>query len=158
MIHETAVIYPNVIIGENVYIGPNCIIGSPAESKEYWGKDLYTVIIYDNCIINGNVTIDAGTVRNTIIKQGSFIMKGVHIGHDCIINEFATLSPHVCVGGHSTIGAYTNMGMGSIVHQRVNVPDKCMIGMGCIVTKKTDLKAQSCYVGNPARYLRPNIR
>ncbi len=32
-IHETAIIYPGVIIEPNVYIGAYCIIGAPAEWK-----------------------------------------------------------------------------------------------------------------------------
>ena len=159
MIHETAIIYPNVIIEDNVYIGHNCIIGAKAEHKAFWNKESeYKVIIKSGTIITGSVTIDSGTERDTIIGSNCFIMKGVHIGHDCIIGNNVTLSPRVLIGGHSTIGDNTNMGMGSIVHQRVDVPSGCMIGMGTIITKKTELKEDSCYVGNPARYLRSNKR
>lgn len=157
-IHETAVIYPNVILGDNVYIGANCIIGAPAEDKSHWGKEGKGVIIGDGVIINGNVTIDAGTVRPTSIENSAFIMKGVHIGHDAIIRQGSTLSPHVLIGGHSVVGANTNMGMGSIVHQRCEVPHGCMIGMGSIITKSSKLEPNNCYVGAPVKYLRSNIR
>lgn len=157
-IHPTAVIYPNVKLGLHVYIGANCIIGAPAEDKNNWGKEGQGVIIGDNVIINGNVTIDAGTVQPTQIENSSFIMKGVHIGHDAIIRQGATLSPHVLIGGHSIVGANTNMGMGAIVHQRCEVPHGCMIGMGTIVTKSSKLEPNNCYIGSPARYLRSNIR
>ena len=158
-IHPSAIIYPNVKIGNGVYIGPNCIIGAPAESKNHWlDENNKGVIIGDGVIINGAVTIDAGTCCYTIIENSAFIMKGVHIGHDAIIRQSAVLSPRVLIGGHSIVGANTNMGMGSIVHQRVEVPSGCMIGMGTVITKKTEMEVNSCYVGNPARYLRSNIR
>ncbi|MBL4810406.1 MAG: hypothetical protein JKY43_10175 [Phycisphaerales bacterium] len=157
MIHETAIIFDNVKIGKNVHIGPYCIIGAPAESKKYWGKDSeYGVIIDDNVIINGHNTIDAGTVRNTQIKNDAFIMKGVHIGHDVIVREGVTISPHAIIGGHVEIGCNTNIGMGVIIHQRVDVPAGCMIGMGGVVTKQSNLEANKVYFGNPIKFFRWN--
>lgn len=152
------VIYDNVTIGDGTYIGAGCLIGSPAEDKSNWLTSEYGVAIGDNVIINGAVTIDAGTHRDTTIENSAFLMKGVHIGHDATIRQSAVLSPRVLIGGHSIVGANTNMGMGSIVHQRVEVPSGCMIGMGTVITKKTEMEVNSCYVGNPARYLRDNIR
>ena len=157
MIHPSAHIHPDVIIGENVYIGPGCIIGFPAEDKKHWGKDTgFTVIIRDNAVIHGNVTIDAGTVRHTEIDENVWIMKGSHIGHDALIAEDAVLSPHVIIGGHCYIGIGTKMGMGAIVHQRVTVPKNCIIGMGSIVTKSTELWEGGVFAGNPAAFLRNN--
>lgn len=159
MIHETAVIYPNVIIEENVYIGAGCIIGAKAEHKKYWhDKQQYSVIIKSGSVIHGNVTIDAGTYQDTIIEQDCFIMKGVHIGHDCLIKNNVTISPHSSIGGECVILEDTNIGMGVLIHQGLIIPSGCMFGMGTIVTKKTVLEKDTCYVGNPARKLRSNKR
>lgn len=156
-IHETAVIFPGVTIGKNVYIGPGCIIGAPAEHKAFWNQDTgFSVTIHDNAVIHGNVTIDAGTINETVIGEGVWLMKGVHIGHDVIINRDCTLSPHVIIGGHCIIEEENNLGMGAIVHQRVTVPPGCMIGMGAIVTKKTELWGGGVFAGNPAAFLRWN--
>lgn len=158
-VHPTAVIYPNVEIGENVHIGAFCIIGAKAESKKYWNApDEHGVIIMDNTTITGHVTIDAGTVRPTIIGKDCFIMKGVHIGHDAFICQNATLSPHVVIGGHSEIGQGANMGISSVVHQRVSVPSHCMIGMNATITKKSKLEPGGVYVGSPAKFIRWNER
>lgn len=156
MIHPTAIIYDNVEIGKNVYIGAYCIIGSPAEHKRYWNKPQKKVIIGNNAVIHGHVTIDAGTERDTFIGADVWLMKGVHIGHDAEIMNGATLSPKVCIGGHSKVGQNTNMGMGAIVHQRVNIPEDCMIGMGAIITKSTYMDKNGVYIGNPAYFLRWN--
>lgn len=156
-IHDTAVIFQGVKIGDNVYIGPGCIIGSPAEHKAYWNQDTgFSVVIEDNAVIHGNVTIDAGTVNDTVIGEGTWIMKGAHIGHDVIIEKDCTLSPHVIIGGHCIIKEGTNLGMGAIIHQRVQIPESCMIGMGAVVTKKTELWPSGVFVGNPAAFLRWN--
>lgn len=158
MIHPTAIIYPNVKIGNNVTIGAYCIIGAPAEDKKNWNTSNYTVVIEDDAIITGHVTIDAGTFRDTKIGKGCFIMKGVHIGHDCVLKENCTLSPHVVIGGRCNIGESVNMGMCSVVHQRKDIPKGCMIGMNSTITKKTEMVERGCYIGSPARWLRENIR
>lgn len=157
-IHPTAIIYPNVKIGKDVYIGAYCVIGAPAESKAYWNEIGKGVIIFDGAIINGHCTIDAGTEIPTRIGTKTFIMKGVHVGHDAYIEDGATLSPHVVIGGHSIVGKNTNMGIASVVHQRVTIPSGCMIGMNSTITKKTVMEENNCYIGNPARWLRQNIR
>jgi len=157
--HPTAVIYPNVTIEDGVYIGAFCIIGAPAESKKYWLKEnLPGVVIMKGAIITGHVTIDAGTFQPTIIGKDAYIMKGCHVGHDAFICQGATLSPHVVIGGHSEVGVNTNMGISSVVHQRVSIPSGCMIGMNATVTKKTELKADGVYVGSPAKFIRWNKR
>ncbi len=62
----------NVTLGDNNYIGAYCIIGDPAEHKKYWGKQKGNVIIGDNNIITGLVTIDAGTED---IREVSVLIK-----------------------------------------------------------------------------------
>jgi UDP-N-acetylglucosamine acyltransferase len=158
-IHPTAVIGRNVKIGEGVHIGAFCIIGEKAEDKKHWNEQSkYAVIIEDDVIITGATTIDAGTIKHTRIGKGSFIMKGCHIGHDVFIMENAILSPHVVIGGHSLIGVNTNMGMCSVVHQRIDVPANCMIGMNATITKTTKLEPKGVYIGSPAKFIRWNIR
>jgi UDP-N-acetylglucosamine acyltransferase len=159
MIHETAVIYPGVIIEEDVIIGAGCIIGAKAEHKKFWHEpQKYSVIIKSGSVIHGNVTIDAGTFQDTIIENYCFIMKGVHIGHDCLIKNNVTISPHSSIGGEVVIEENTNIGMGVMIHQGLVIPSGCMFGMGTIVTKKTKLENDTCFVGNPARKLRSNKR
>lgn len=158
-IHETAIIYPGVVIGENVYIGAYCIIGAPAENKKTWNDGSKAkVYIGDNAIIHGHVTIDSGTEQTTYIGSDTFIMKGCHIGHDAFIGIGVTMSPHTLIGGFARIGLRTNMGMGSVVHQRVQVPEGCMIGMNTTITKKSILEPHGVYIGSPAKFIRWNKR
>jgi acyl-[acyl carrier protein]--UDP-N-acetylglucosamine O-acyltransferase len=157
-IHETAVIYPGVTLGHNVTIGPFCIIGAPAETKKHDGQHGFGVVIGNNVTIHGHATIDAGSQRPTIIDDGAYIMKTVHIGHDSIIHKNVTISPHVVVGGFVEIHEQTNIGMNATIHQRLTIPSKCMLGMGAIITKKTPLEPNTVLVGNPARIIRNNNR
>lgn len=155
-IHETAVIYPGVTIGHNVTIGAFCIIGAPAESKRHEGQDGFGVVIGNNVTIHGHATIDAGAERPTIIDDGAYIMKTVHIGHDAIIHKNVTISPQAVIGGFVEIHEETNIGMNATIHQRVTIPAKCMVGMSAVITKKTPLEPNTVLVGNPARITRSN--
>lgn len=158
-IHPTAILSPNVkLVGDNIYIGPYCVIGSTPESREHFSQENQGVVIYDNTVITGHVTIDAGIEYRTVIGQDCFIMKHVHIGHDACLGRGVTVSPHASIGGYVTLDAETNIGMGAAIHQRVHVPQKCMIGMNTTVTKTTDLWENGVYVGSPARRLRDNNR
>lgn len=153
-IHPTAVIDERVKIGTNVYIGPNCTIGFPAEYKENFGNNNeFSVEIEDGVIITGNITIDAGTTRNTRICSDSMIMKGCHIGHDVIVGENVTMSPHCCIGGLVTIEQGANLGMGTIIHPRQRIGSYSMIGMATVVTKKVMIKPGHIYVGSPSKEL-----
>ena len=157
-IHPTAVIYDNVDIGKNVYIGAGCIIGAPGEHKGFWNKKGKGVVIMDGTIITGNVCIDAGTSRPTVISKDCFIMKGSYIAHDCFLSKGVTLSAGVKLAGFVEVGINTNLGMGAAVHQRIKIPNNCMIGMNSTVIKDSHLINNGVYVGSPVRYIRSNDR
>ena len=155
-IHPTAIIGDNVNLGDNNYIGAYCIIGDPAEHKHYWGKEKGIVVIGDNNIITGLVTIDAGTEDETIIGSNCFIMKHAHIGHDCWILDNVTISCGAKIGGHSVIKQYSNIGLNAVLHQFSIIEQGCMIGASAFF--KGTSKEFSKYAGVPAKYLSSNIK
>jgi len=155
-IHPTAIIGKNVILGDNNYIGAYCIIGDPAEHKKFWGQEKGKVIIGDNNIITGLVTIDAGTEYDTFIRNNCFIMKHAHIGHDCMIQDNVTISCGAKIGGHSIIKTNSNIGLNAVLHQFSIIEQGCMIGASAFF--KGQSKEYSKYAGVPAKYLSPNIK
>lgn len=175
-IHPTAVIGPNVEMGDNNYIGPFCIIGFPAEHKDFWpggviqtdmlhievggklGAETGKVIIGNNCKFTGLVTVDAGTTLPTVIRDGVWMLKHSHVGHDAMVKDNVVISCGAKIGGHCEIGEGTNIGLTAVIHQRVQVPPGCMIGMGTVVTKKTELKPYRKYAGVPAKDIGENKR
>jgi UDP-N-acetylglucosamine acyltransferase len=153
-IHPTAIIGDNVILGDNNYIGAYCIIGDLAEHKKYWGKPKGKVIIGNNNIVTGLVTIDAGTEQVTYIGDNCFIMKHAHIGHDCTINNNVTISCGAKIGGHSVIGEKSNIGLNAVLHQFSNIKVGCMIGASAFF--KGESEPYSKYAGVPAKKIGSN--
>jgi UDP-N-acetylglucosamine acyltransferase len=104
-IHETAIIYPNVIMGKGNKIGPYCVIGSDGEIRgvnDFQGR----VIIGDNNVISEMVTIqrpnDFG--KSTKIGSNNIIMAHSHIGHDAELGDNIELSTGSIIGGYAKIG------------------------------------------------------
>ena len=97
-IHPTAIIGDNVILGDNNYIGAYCIIGDPAEHKKYWDKPKGKVIIGNNNIVTGLVTIDAGTEQVTYIGDNCFIMKNSNIGLNAVLHQFSNIHIGCMIG------------------------------------------------------------
>lgn len=156
-IHSTAVIGKNVTIEEDVYIGPYCVIGMPAEWK---GKEDIDqgVLIKKGTRITGLVTIDSGVERITTIGENCYLMKHSHVGHDAQLKDNVTLSCGAKIGGHSIIENNTNIGLNAVVHQKVTVPEGCMIGASGFVGKKSILKPFHKYAGVPVKELGTNER
>lgn len=156
-IHPSAIIYPNVVIGDNVTIGAYCIIGAPPEWKGH-EQNSKGVIIGDNVMITGLVTIDSGAENMTYIGERCYIMKHAHIGHDAVVCSDVTISCGVKIGGHSVIREGCNIGLNAVIHQKVIIPEGCMIGASAFVGKKTELKPFGKYAGVPAKFIGENIK
>lgn len=154
-IHETVVLGPNVTIGANVEIGPYCIIGLPGEHRVEWGTNK-GVIIRDNAILTGLVTVDGGIKSETIICSGAFIMKHAHVGHDAVIGKDVTISCGAKIGGYTIIGSNANIGLNAVIHQNHFVRPWCMVGMGAVLPLKVETEDGHTYVGNPARCIGHN--
>ena len=148
-IHATAVFGPNVTMGTGNEIGPYCIVGFPGEHRGRWGKDL-GVLIGNNNIFTGHVTIDSGIEHPTHIHNWTFIMKHAHIGHDADVMWDVTIACGAKIGGHAIIYPYANIGLNAVVHQKHQVHNHCMIAMGAVVTLKCLTRPGYMYAGNPA--------
>ena len=151
-IHPTAIVHLNVSIEDNVTIGPYCIIGSNPEWKGH-EEDNKGVIIKSGTIITGFCSIDGGGLHPTYIGHDCYIMKHSHIGHDCIIEDGVTISCGAKVGGHSILEDKVNLGLNAVIHQKITVPKRCMIGASAFVGKKSQLRAGYKYAGVPVKEL-----
>jgi UDP-N-acetylglucosamine acyltransferase len=156
-IHPTAQIADNVIIEDDVYIGPFCVIGFPPEWKGR-ENDSKGVIIKKGARLTGLVTVDSGADKPTVIGENCYLMKHSHVGHDAVLEEGVTLSCGAKIGGHSIIRKGTNIGLNVVIHQKLEIPEGCMIGASAFVGKKSVLKPYYKYAGVPVKELGPNVK
>lgn len=131
------VIYAETVIGKNVRIHAGSIIGSDGFGYLWDGAkhqkipQIGRVIIEDDVEIGANVTIDRGTLSDTIIKKGTKIDNLVQIAHNNIIDKNVILCAQVGVAGSSEIGE------NSVLAGQVGVADHIKIG------KRVKVAAQS---------------
>lgn len=157
VVMEGAIIREGVRMGNNNFIGPYCIIGDPAEKHGFWNLPAGVCIGNDNRFTK-QVTIDSGTEKTTKIGNNVIMLKNSHLGHDAILHSGVILSCNAVIGGHTVVGRGTNFGLGAVAHQRLVIPEGCMIGMNSTITKKTIMAPFRKLAGTPAKDIGSNER
>jgi UDP-N-acetylglucosamine acyltransferase len=124
-------------IGKNCHIFPFCTIGTEPQDFDYKGEDTKLRIGRDN-IIREFVSIHRGTEKGggiTTLGDANYIMAYSHIAHDCHVGNktvfinAASLSGHVSVHDHATIGGFTG------VHQFCSIGKYAFIGGYSAITQ-----------------------
>lgn len=98
--------------------------------------------------------IAAGCMLTTQIRIGrhNILDRMVHVGHDCILGDFCTVSPLVPIGGNVTLEEGVWVGAGASIRQGARMGCGSMAGMGAVVT--ADVERNQLVAGNPARVLK----
>jgi UDP-N-acetylglucosamine acyltransferase len=133
-IGEGTVLEANVVIDKNVRIGkrnhlfPNCVIGGQPQILNL-GPDakIGGLVIGDDNTIREQVTIHPSMHHDALTRVGNsnLIMVGVHIGHDCIIEDKIVLSNFTQISGHCKIGTGVWLSGVVLLHQFVTIGRWC---------------------------------
>ena len=100
----------------------------------------------------GNVVMPGVTVNSSsVIANHCILNTNSALEHDCHMNDFACLAPNATVGGNSTIGKLSYVGIGASVFHSISVGDNCIIGGGSVVNRNT--QTNSVYHGTPAKFI-----
>ena len=102
-----------------------------------------------NVEVGSCVTIDRGSVGDTVIGSYVKIDNGVHVGHNAVVGDRSILTAHCIIGGSAVIGEDCWIGLGAVIKNQITVGDGATVGMGAIVVK--DVAPGATVVGNPAR-------
>ena len=129
------------LIGNNVLIHSGCSIGQDgfgfvAIETEGHLKVPQTarVLIQNDVEIGAGCTIDRGSLRDTVIGEGTKIDNQVQIGHNVTIGRHCLLAAQIGLAGSLTIG--DNVALGA----KVGINNHVSIGDGAQVTAMSAVK------------------
>ena len=129
------------LIGDNVLIHPGCGIGQDGYGFLFFGPDGHLkvpqtgrVLIQKDVEIGAGTTIDRGSLRDTVIGEGTKIDNQVQIGHNVTIGRHCLLAAQIGLAGSLTIG--DNVALGA----KVGINNHLKIGDGAQVTAMSAVK------------------
>lgn len=124
MIHETAIVSPNAVIGDNVTIGPFCIVHDD-------------VTLGDNCVLHSHVVIK-GKSR---IGRGNVFFQFTSIGEDCQDKKYKGEPTELVIGDHNVFRegvtvhrgttqdqSITKIGSNNLLMVNAHVAHDCVLG------------------------------
>ena len=153
-IHHNTVIYKGTQIRNFVIVNSSTVIGK--EGFGYVKRERYEKIRHIGGVVIGSfveigsgVTIDRGTIGNTVIGEGTKIDNQVHIAHNVKIGR------NCIIMGQSGIAGSSRLGDNVILCGQVGVSDHLDIADDVIVYAKSgvfrQLRKGRKYSGIPAR-------
>ena len=129
------------LIGNNVLIHPGCSIGQDGYGFIFFGPEGHLkvpqtgrVLIQNDVEIGAGTTIDRGSLRDTVIGEGTKIDNQVQIGHNVTIGRHCLLAAQIGLAGSLTIG--DNVALGA----KVGINNHLKIGDGAQVTAMSGVK------------------
>jgi UDP-3-O-[3-hydroxymyristoyl] glucosamine N-acyltransferase len=138
-IGDDALLYPNVVVREGCIIGARVIIhcgtviGSDGfgyvqdQGRHYKIPQLGGVTIEDDVELGANVTVDRGTLGQTVIKQGSKVDNLVQIAHNVTIGAHSILVAQVGIAGSTVVGHHVMIGGQAGLADHLVIGDHVMI-------------------------------
>jgi UDP-3-O-[3-hydroxymyristoyl] glucosamine N-acyltransferase len=121
------------LIGDNVLIHPGCHIGQDGfgfvfgSGRQVKVPQTGRVLIQHDVEIGAGTTIDRGSVRDTVVGEGTKIDNQVQIGHNVIVGRHCLLAAKAALGGSLTIGDHVALGAGVGINNHVNIGDGAQI-------------------------------
>ena len=96
----------------------------------------------------------AGVIFNpgAFIGDFTFYATGCQIEHDCVINDFASVSAGSVLGGFVTVGKYSAITMNVTIFDRLSIGSNSVVGSASLVSKS--LPNNVLAYGNPTKIIR----
>jgi sugar O-acyltransferase (sialic acid O-acetyltransferase NeuD family) len=142
-----------------IAIGSNEVRKSLSEKIRKLGFRFATIIhpsaqIARGVVVEEGTVVMAGVVINSDTRIGKHVIvnTGSTIDHDCVIEDFAHISPGVHLAGNAKVGKLTHIGIGTSVIQGITIGDESIIGAGAAVVE--NIPSHVTAVGIPAKVIK----
>lgn len=162
-IGRKSVLFPNVTLYHGVSIGERCIIHSGAvigsdgfgfathAGRHHKIPQIGSVVIENDVEIGSGSTIDRGTLKDTIVREGTKIDNLVMIAHNVEVGRHCFFAAQTGIAGSTTIGDYCAFGGHSGAVGHIRIGSQVMVSAMTVITKPVD--GPVTLAGVPARPL-----
>jgi UDP-3-O-[3-hydroxymyristoyl] glucosamine N-acyltransferase len=122
-----------VLVGNNVLIHPGCHIGQDGygfvsgATGHIKVPQTGRVLIQNDVEIGAGTTIDRGSMRDTVVGEGTKIDNQVQIGHNVIVGRHCLMAAGVAIGGSVTIGDNVAFGAGVGLNNHITIGDGAQV-------------------------------
>jgi len=126
----------NVVIDGHTTVGtgcefyPGCVIGMPPQDLKYMGEVTYLEIGAHN-VFREHVTVHPGTENGgsySRIGENNMFLVGVHIAHDCHVEDHCIFANNVALAGHVHVESHVTFGGDTGVHHFVTIGKHAFVG------------------------------
>ncbi|HEU5426452.1 MAG TPA: acetyltransferase [Actinocrinis sp.] len=122
--------------------------------------DRYATVLHPSADISGDSVIGPGSVLLAQAVLTAAATVGAHVAvmphavltHDVTVDDFATIASGVRFGGGVRVQRGAYLGSGALIREQVKIGAWSQVGMGSVVLQ--DIPDGQVWVGNPARKLR----
>jgi len=113
-----------------------------------------SVIIGKNVTIGKGILAMAGVIVNTGAHLGDFTnyFTRCNIEHDCYIDDFASVSAGVVLGGKVKLSKYSAVSLNVTIFDRLTIGENSVIGAASLITK--NIPDNVLVYGNPGRVIK----
>lgn len=140
----------NTTIGRDVVVFPFAVLGGEPQDLKYRGGDT-RVVIGDRTRIREHATVHRGTEMGggvTTIGSDCLIMVGVHVAHDCEIQDEVVIANNTMLGGHCRVEKGVGIGGGAGIHHFTTIGTMAFVGGMSRITR--DVPPYTVVEGTPA--------
>jgi UDP-3-O-[3-hydroxymyristoyl] glucosamine N-acyltransferase len=163
IVSDRAVIVKKCIIGNNCLVEPGVTIGADGFAYERDKETLQLerfphiggVKIGDNVEICANSSIARGSISDTVIGDGTKLDALVHVAHNVIIGRNCELTAGTIIGGSTTVGDTSWMGLNCTLKNKIKIGNKVIVGAGACVIH--DVPDEDVVAGVPAKSIKHKV-
>lgn len=120
-----------------------------------WPNAIHPSVIIGNHVVLGKgILAMAGVIINTGAYLGDFTnyYTNCNVEHDCYVDNFASISAGVVLGGKVKIGKYSAITLNATIIDRLVIGENSVVGAASLVTR--DIPDNVLAYGNPAKIIR----
>jgi UDP-N-acetylglucosamine acyltransferase len=150
ILHNHVTVQGPTSIGEDNAVYPYAVLGAEPQDLKFQGGET-TLLIGNRNKIREHATIHRGTEvggNRTVIGSDCMIMVGVHVAHDCTIEDQVIIANGSMLGGHCCVEFGAVLGGGVGVHHFATIGTLSFIGGMARVAK--DVPPYIVVEGSPA--------